>query len=111
MMTVGLHCRIVGKPGRTQGLIKFLDYVRSKVRRGCRGGGRGTSNARVTKQISLIPDSFISHHFASFHSSQGNEVWVARRDEIANHWYRNHYPEGYGEPPKVELVGMRTSKL
>lgn len=34
MMTVGLHCRIVGKPGRTQGLIKFLDYVRSKVRRG-----------------------------------------------------------------------------
>ncbi|GMI40196.1 hypothetical protein TrCOL_g2110 [Triparma columacea] len=71
MMTVGLHCRIVGKPGRTQGLIKFLDYVRSK----------------------------------------GNEVWVARRDEIANHWYKNHYPKGCGEPPRVELVGMRTSKL
>ena len=29
MMSVGLHCRIIGRPGRMQSLIKFLDYVQS----------------------------------------------------------------------------------
>ena len=28
MMSVGLHCRIVGKPARIQSLARFLDYVR-----------------------------------------------------------------------------------
>jgi allantoinase len=27
MMSVGLHCRLIGKPGRTQSLKKFLDYI------------------------------------------------------------------------------------
>jgi allantoinase len=27
MMSVGLHCRLIGKPGRIQSLKKFLDYV------------------------------------------------------------------------------------
>ena len=27
MMSVGLHCRIIGRPGRFQSLKKFLDYV------------------------------------------------------------------------------------
>lgn len=45
MMSVGLHCRLVGRPGRAQALRKFLDYVQSK------------------------PD-----------------VWVARRQDIAEHW-------------------------
>ena len=27
MMSVGLHCRIIGRPGRIQSLKKFLDYV------------------------------------------------------------------------------------
>lgn len=27
MMSVGLHCRIVGRPGRTAGLARFLDHV------------------------------------------------------------------------------------
>jgi putative urate catabolism protein len=33
MMSVGLHCRLVGRPGRALGLAKFLDYVlaREKV--------------------------------------------------------------------------------
>lgn len=29
MMSVGLHCRIIGRPGRMQSLIHFLDYVQS----------------------------------------------------------------------------------
>ena len=27
MMTVGLHCRLVGRPGRAAGLTRFLDYI------------------------------------------------------------------------------------
>lgn len=29
MMTVGLHCRLVGRPGRAAGLDEFLDYAKS----------------------------------------------------------------------------------
>jgi OHCU decarboxylase len=29
MMSVGLHCRLVGRPGRAAALAKFLDYVKS----------------------------------------------------------------------------------
>ncbi|MEM9743052.1 MAG: allantoinase PuuE [Pseudomonadota bacterium] len=32
MMNLGLHCRIVGRPGRTESLRRFLDYVRSHDR-------------------------------------------------------------------------------
>src|SRR5262249_49283052 len=33
MMTVSLHCRLIGRPGRIGGLCRFLDYVlaRDKV--------------------------------------------------------------------------------
>jgi peptidoglycan/xylan/chitin deacetylase (PgdA/CDA1 family) len=29
MMSVGLHCRIVGRPGRAAGLAEFMDYAKS----------------------------------------------------------------------------------
>jgi putative urate catabolism protein len=29
MMSVGLHCRLVGRPGRAAGLIRFLDYIKT----------------------------------------------------------------------------------
>ena len=29
MMSIGLHCRLIGRPGRIQGLRKFIDYVKS----------------------------------------------------------------------------------
>jgi putative urate catabolism protein len=32
MMSVGLHCRLVGRPGRAAALARFLDYVSSKER-------------------------------------------------------------------------------
>jgi peptidoglycan/xylan/chitin deacetylase (PgdA/CDA1 family) len=28
MMSLGLHCRLVGQPGRYQGLKKFVDYIK-----------------------------------------------------------------------------------
>lgn len=57
MMNVGLHCRLVGRPGRAAGLEKFLDYAKSL----------------------------------------GSDVWICKREEIARHWYNNHYPEGYAK--------------
>ena len=30
MMSIGLHCRLVGMPGRFAGLARFLDYIQSK---------------------------------------------------------------------------------
>jgi putative urate catabolism protein len=29
MMSVGLHCRLIGRPARFKGLVKFLDYILS----------------------------------------------------------------------------------
>lgn len=30
MMSIGLHCRLVGRPGRALGLAKFIDYIQAK---------------------------------------------------------------------------------
>lgn len=30
MLSIGLHCRVIGKPGRMQSLLKFLDYIQTK---------------------------------------------------------------------------------
>ena len=49
MMSVGLHCRLIGRPGRMQSLIRFLDYVQNF-----------------------------------------DDVWICRRDEIADYWYKNY---------------------
>ena len=49
MLSIGLHCRIAGRPGRFAALKRFLDYI------------------------------------------EGHEnVWVARRIDIAEHWIKNH---------------------
>jgi allantoinase len=32
MMSIGLHCRLVGRPGRAAALAKFLDYVQKHDR-------------------------------------------------------------------------------
>jgi len=32
MMSIGLHCRLVGRPGRAAALVRFLDYVQSHRR-------------------------------------------------------------------------------
>jgi putative urate catabolism protein len=49
MLSLGLHCRIAGRPGRTAALMRFLDHVRAH-----------------------------------------EDVWIARRIEIARHWIAAH---------------------
>ena len=49
MMSIGLHCRLIGRPGRNESLKRFLDYVQ-----------------------------------------KFDDVWICKREEIANHWYKNY---------------------
>ncbi|MCG7391474.1 allantoinase PuuE [Microvirga sp. ACRRW] len=53
MLSIGLHCRLVGRPGRAAALARFLDYVASH-----------------------------------------DDVWIARRIDIARLWMRYHRPVG-----------------
>ena len=32
MMSIGLHCRLIGRPGRMAGLLRFLDYLETRER-------------------------------------------------------------------------------
>lgn len=50
MMTIGVHPRLSGRPGRCEVLRRFIDFVR-----------------------------------------QFDGVWICRREEIANYWYKNHF--------------------
>ncbi|MCH8183813.1 MAG: allantoinase PuuE [Proteobacteria bacterium] len=49
MMSVGLHCRMAGRPGRAAALARFLDYVK-----------------------------------------EFDDVWIAKRIDIARHWMEHH---------------------
>ncbi len=49
MMNIGLHCRLVGRPGRAAALARFLDYVQSKEK------------VWVTRRID-IADHWYAHH-------------------------------------------------
>ena len=54
MLSIGMHCRLLGRPARFAALKRFVDYV-------------------------------LAH----------DQVWVARRIDIARHWQIEHpYPEG-----------------
>ena len=60
MMSIGLHCRLIGRPGRVAALRRFLDYI------------------------------------ASF-----DDVWVARRIDIADHWAQEHPPQWPDLQPSI----------
>ena len=51
MMSIGLHCRIIGRPARLKALQQFVEYV-------------------------------LGH----------DQVWLCKREDIAQHWHQNFYP-------------------
>ena len=53
MMSIGMHCRLLGRPGRFKALQRFLDYIQNH-----------------------------------------EQVWICRRQDIAEHWYAHHLPNG-----------------
>jgi peptidoglycan/xylan/chitin deacetylase (PgdA/CDA1 family) len=70
MMSVGLHCRLVGRPGRALALERFLDYVASF----------GKQARRLAYETTPLSD------FICF------QAWVARRIDIARHWRKVNPP-------------------
>ena len=48
MMSVGLHCRLVGRPGRAASLARFLDYVQGKPMSGWRGASTSPATGMRT---------------------------------------------------------------
>ncbi|MEM7469776.1 MAG: allantoinase PuuE [Pseudomonadota bacterium] len=61
MMSIGLHCRLVGRPGRIQALKRFLYYA------------------------------------------QGHDgVWFATRQQIAEHWRKEHPPAPTNRPSQMD---------
>ncbi|GFE63992.1 polysaccharide deacetylase [Litoreibacter roseus] len=61
MLSIGLHCRLVGRPGRVQALKRFLDYAQSH-----------------------------------------DDVWFARRIDIAEHWLKSHPPHAAKRPSAMD---------
>ncbi|MEQ5872386.1 allantoinase PuuE [Sagittula sp. NFXS13] len=61
MMSVGLHCRLVGRPGKIAGLTRFLDHIQ-----------------------------------------QFDDVWVPRREDIADHWAKVHPPTRAPRPSLMD---------
>ena len=56
MMSVGLHCRLIGRPGRAAALARFLDYVRQHDR------------VWVTRRID------IARHWRKHHPAEANQA-------------------------------------
>ena len=84
MMTIGLHCRLIGRPGRIASLIRFIDYIQQydKIWIPTR-----IDIARHWKQIhpyvvkpNLIPSKLDRHTFIHrFGSIFEHSPWIAER--------------------------------
>jgi OHCU decarboxylase len=60
MMSVGLHCRLIGRPGRIEALRQFLEFV-----------------------------------------NEHDDVWIATREQIAEHWRTTHPHKRYQRPSEM----------
>jgi putative urate catabolism protein len=57
MMTVSLHCRLIGRPGRIGGLTQFIDYVRKRDRVWlCRRGDIARHWRRLFPQPQMVAE-------------------------------------------------------
>ncbi|MDC1243052.1 allantoinase PuuE [Amylibacter sp.] len=60
MMSIGLHCRLIGRPGRFEAIRKFLEFVNTHA-----------------------------------------DVWIASREQIADHWMQTHPHKRFNRPSKM----------
>ncbi|WP_226780918.1 allantoinase PuuE [Oceaniglobus trochenteri] len=61
MLSVGLHCRLVGRPGRAEALHRFIEHVEAH-----------------------------------------DDVWIATREQIADHWARVHPHQRRERPSRMD---------
>ena len=83
MMTVGLHCRLIGQPGRFMGLKRFVDYIRTfdKVWVARRIDiARHWANEHPYVKPSLVPSEMTKAEFLDkFGSIFEHSPWIAER--------------------------------
>ena len=60
MMSIGLHCRLIGRPGRFEAIRKFLEFVNTHA-----------------------------------------DVWIATREQIADHWMQTHPHKRFNRPSRM----------
>jgi urate oxidase len=99
MMSVGLHCRLAGQPGRFMALKRFLDYVQSH------------DKVWIARRID------IARHWAKTHpykapalrpSTMGREEFIARFGSIFEHspWIAERAFDGELGPANDTAVGI-----
>ena len=75
MMSVGLHCRLVGRPGKAAGLIRFLDHVAAK------GGAWIATRGEIAAHWAATHP----HQRRERPSAMDRDAFVARFDGIFEH--------------------------
>jgi urate oxidase len=99
MMSIGLHCRLIGQPGRFQGLKKFLDYI------------KGFDKVWTPKRIDIARHWAAEHPYkrpAFVPSAMGKDEFVARFGSIYEHspWIAERAWEGELGPANDNAVGI-----
>ncbi len=82
MMSIGLHCRLIGRPGRVQALRRFIDYVKSHDRvwlaRRIEIAQHWATHhpaPSAPRPSSMTQDAFVDHFGSIFEHSP----WIAER--------------------------------
>ncbi|WP_029066604.1 allantoinase PuuE [Labrenzia sp. DG1229] len=82
MMSVGLHCRLVGRPGKIAAIRKFIDYIQSHDRVWCprRIDIAQHWSAHHPPQVSLSPSRMTKDEFVErFGGIFEHSPWIAER--------------------------------
>ncbi|MEO8882415.1 MAG: allantoinase PuuE, partial [Devosia sp.] len=83
MMTIGLHCRLIGQPGRFMGLKRFVDYIRTfdKVWVAKRIDiARHWASEHPYQRLALVPSEMTKAEFLEkFGSIYEHSPWIADR--------------------------------
>ena len=83
MMSVGLHCRLIGRPGRVQALARFLDYIKGfegvwtprRIEIAAHWRATHPPQSRRLRICSMDRDTFVSTFGGVFEHSP----WIAER--------------------------------
>ena len=99
MMSLGLHCRLVGQPGRFQGLKKFVDYI------------KGFDKVWVPTRLAIAEHWAREHPYvapAVISSQLDKADFVARYGSIFEHspWIAERAWEGELAPANDTAIGL-----
>lgn len=102
MMSVGLHCRLVGRPGRAAALARFLDYIGSHER------------VWVARRIDIARHWLTHHRPRELQpSTLSRAVFVALYGDIFEHspWIAAKAHEGGLSPAQNTAEGLHAALL